>query len=107
MDSDILDFITSVTQCTYAALPYVGDSLVNVCFDVQELKYAPQFYWIRKFSTMFITQKSLIPTVKKINEVQSLPVYVKTYFNIIRPSVPMILSDLFPSCFLTKRSKSF
>lgn len=35
MESDILDFITFVAQCIYAALPCVGDSLVNVCFEVK------------------------------------------------------------------------
>jgi len=44
MDSDILDFITSVAQCIYAPLPFVGDSLVTVCFGVEELKFAPQIY---------------------------------------------------------------
>jgi hypothetical protein len=41
MKSDILDFITSVAQCIYVALPRVGNSLVNVCFEVNELKFAP------------------------------------------------------------------
>ena len=56
MESDILDFITSVSQCTYAAVTCVGDSLVSVCFEVKEEKFAPQFYGIRKFTTLFITQ---------------------------------------------------
>ena len=56
MESDILDFITFVAQCIYVALPCVGDSLVNLCFEVNELKFDPQFYIIRKFTTLFITQ---------------------------------------------------
>jgi len=56
MESDIIDYITSVCQRIYAALPYEGDSLVNVCFEVKELKFSPQFYRIRKFTTLFITQ---------------------------------------------------
>ena len=54
--SDILDFITPMAQCTYAAQPCVGASLVNVCFEIKDLKYAPQFYGIRRFTTVFITK---------------------------------------------------
>jgi len=56
MESDILDFITSVAQCIYVTLPCVGDILVNVSFEIQELKFDPQFYRVRKFTTLFITQ---------------------------------------------------